>query len=181
MNIMNRIKKKSLIISLFSVFFVMGLSSCSLYTAGGNDSASGKANYVITINEVVRYPRALKEEIRVPTFDGRTIWVKRNPIISSRSIESVRLIESRAREDYFDLVLKLDRHGKLAAMKLVNDKVHSPWAFLIDGMYYRSTSFKLISSKKADELLVEGPFDNTIADLLSKYAKKNYKFYHPEG
>jgi hypothetical protein len=33
--------------------------------------------FVITVNEIIKYPRATKLEREIATFSGRTIWIKK--------------------------------------------------------------------------------------------------------
>ena len=163
----------SLLIATFT------LSSCE----GLKKSSAKKKkipSYIVTLNEIVKYPRAQTMEKRVPTFDGRTIWVKTHPVLSSKSIESVKLVKSTKTPDYYDLSVKLDHHGALVFMKLSNDKAHPPWAFLIDGMYYRSIGFKTPTTENDTQVMIEGPFDSSVAKMIAKYGALNYKYFHAD-
>lgn len=138
-----------------------------------------KPKYVITINELVKYPRAQMVEKEVPTFDGRSIWVNNNHFVSSKSIMSIEPVPSKVNFGYYDLKLKMDRHGALAWMNLSVQFSYKPLALLIDGMYFRSIIIKQATSQEDTEVMLDGPFDKILTDKLVKYAPLNYKFYHP--
>ena len=161
------------------------VASCDTFNMGKKEDKEKeeeftKPKYVITINETVKYPRAQMIEKEVPTFDGRSIWVNMNHFLSSKSITAIEPVPSKASPGYFDLKLKLDRHGSLAWMNLSIQFSYKPLGLLIDGMYLRSFMIKQTTSQDESEVVIEGPFDKILIDKLVKYAPLNYKFYHPE-
>ena len=136
--------------------------------------------WTVSINEIVKYPRALRSEMEVPTFGGRTIWVRKHYDINSKSIISITAVPAKGNPDYFNLKVKLDRHGSLVAMRLSNDATHAPWAFLVDGVYYRSVEFNeppLVEDYS--EIIIKGPFDKSLASFLQRYSGPNYEHFHP--
>ena len=138
--------------------------------------------WTISINEIVKYPRALQGEKEVPTFSGRTIWTRKHYELNSKSIISITMVPSREKSGYFNLNVKLNRHGSLVAMRLSNDATHAPWAFLIDGVYYRSVEFNeppLVEDYS--EILIKGPFDKSLASFLQRYSEPNYVHFHPNN
>ncbi len=138
-----------------------------------------KPKYVITINELVKYPRAQMIEKEVPTCDGRSIWVNMNHFLSSKSIQAIEPVPNKASPGYYDLKLKLDRHGALSWMNLSVQFNYKPLALLIDGMYFRSIVIKQETTQEDTDVILEGPFDKLLTDKLVKFAPLNYKFYHP--
>ncbi len=136
--------------------------------------------WTISINEIVRYPRASSGEKEIPTFSGRTIWVRRHYELNSKSIESIKKIPDSNRPGYYNLQVKLDRHGALVGMKLGSDSTHAPWAFLVDGTYYRSVEFKETPVENDySEIIIKGPFDKSLATFIAEYSQPNYEYFHP--
>jgi len=137
--------------------------------------------WTISINEIVKYPRASRGEKEIPTFSGRTIWVRKHYELNSKSIISITTVPADEKPGYFNLKAKLDRHGSLVAMRLSNDATHAPWAFLVDGVYYRSVEFNeppLVEDYS--EIIIKGPFDKSLASFLQRYSEPNYEHYHPD-
>ena len=54
-----------------------------------------KPQYVLSVHQIVKNPRANMLEKKIPTFSGRTIWVNVNPFIHSRNIKKIELIERK--------------------------------------------------------------------------------------
>ncbi len=167
------------------LIFVLLLSSCETLdlnltkTPEGIDKST-LPKWTISINEIVKYPRATRGEKEISTFSGRTIWIRKHYELNSKSITSITLVPDKERQNYFNLKVKLDRHGSLVAMRLSNDATHAPWAFLVDGVYYRSVEFNeppLIEDYS--EIIIKGPFDKPLASFLQKYSKANYEHFHP--
>jgi hypothetical protein len=161
----------------FSLATVIGLflfTSCELLNNTGK-----VPNWTVSVNAVVKYPRASMGEKEVPSFDGRPIWVRKHYEFSSKSIKNIVSVPLEDKPGYYKLKLDLDKHGSLVAMRLCNDPAHDPWALLINGIYYRNVEFTN-SALNDDYTKIElsGPFDKTVAHFLEGYASKNYEYYH---
>jgi hypothetical protein len=136
--------------------------------------------WTISINEIVKYPRASRGEKEVSTFGGRTLWIRKHYALNSKSIISITTVPAKEKPGYFNLKVKLDRHGSLVAMRLSNDATHAPWAFLVDGVYYRSVEFNEPPLEEDySEIIIKGPFDKSLASFLKRYSKPNYEHFHP--
>ncbi|MBI4832346.1 MAG: hypothetical protein HY801_12515 [Candidatus Lindowbacteria bacterium] len=146
----------------------------------GSEEVFTKPKYVLTINDFVKYPRAQMNEKEVPTSDGRGIWINTNHFISSKSIQSLEPIPSKTSPGYYDLKLKLDRHGALSWMNLSVQSGYKPLALMIDDIYVRSIIIKQATTQEDTEVMIEGPFDKLFSEKLAKFAPLNYKFYHPQ-
>ena len=171
-------------VALFSILTLIILTSCEsldLSKTGSEDEIDELPKWTVSINEIVKYPRALKSEQEVLTFSGRTVWVRKHYEFNSKSIESITTVPSQKKSGYFNLKIKLNRHGSLVAMRLSNDIPHHPWAFLVDGVYYRSVEFNSPPLKEDyAEILIKGPFDKSLSSFLERYSKLNFKHYHPD-
>jgi len=184
---MKKNKILPLVISFFCVMLLV--SSCETIdnlsekikdTLSGYDSKKLPI-WTISINEIVKYPRATAGEKKVPTYSSEKVWVRRHYEFNSKSVEKITPVEIKGKEGYFKLKVKLDRHGSLIGMRLCNDTSHKPWAMLIDGVYYQSVKFAP-ANKDDDysEIIIEGSFDKALAKLLAKYSEPNYKHFHPK-
>jgi len=163
------------IVPLLSLFlFICGCETLD------SDSKSNEPAYVMTINEIVKHPRANQLEREVPTYSGKTIWINTNAFIHSRNVMEIEMIPSAQKKGFYDLQLKLDYHGKLAWMQLSVNYAYGELGFLIDGVYYRSITPDKIASEYEDSVLVRGPFDPVTARSLKANSLKNYKFYNGE-
>ncbi|MFZ2656559.1 MAG: hypothetical protein WAX69_16620 [Victivallales bacterium] len=145
-----------------------------------SDSKSKEPSYVMTINEIVKYPRANSLEKEVPTYSGSTRYINTNPFIHSRNVMEIEMIPSAQKKGFYDLQLKLDYHGKLAWLQLSVNYAYGELGFLIDGVYYRSITPDKIASEYEDSVLLRGPFDPVTAKSLKANSIKNYKFYNGE-
>ena len=171
-----------------SLVLVLFLTSCESFDLAENLNKIGMGKdgelpkWTISINEVVKYPRASSGEKEVPTFGGRTMWVRKHCELSSKSIMSVRAVPDRERPNYYNLRMKLNRHGSLVVMRISNDTSHAPWAFLIDGVYYRSIELNESPLEEDySEVMIKGPFDQSVALFLDKYSRLNYNYLHPDN
>jgi hypothetical protein len=132
---------------------------------------------IITINSIVKYPRAKDLEKEIDTFTGRKVWINTNSFIHSKSIEEVELVPRDKEGHFYDLKLKLSNHGKLIWMQLSTGYSFQKLGFVVDGLFYRS--FKPVPMKKDDDYaLIEGPFDKYTAEEIKKYAKTNYEYFN---
>lgn len=175
---------KNIVMTLFFILTSAILSSCETFEIdkiNNNDEIGELPKWTISINEIVKYPRAMNSEKEVLTFSGRTVWVRKHYELNSKSIESITKIPSKSKPGYYNLKVKLNRHGSMVAMRLSNDIPHQPWAFLVDGVYYRSVEFNSTPFKEDySEILIKGPFDKSLSYFLEKYSKLNYEFFHPD-
>ncbi len=137
--------------------------------------------WTITVNELVKYPRATLGEEEIPTFNGGTVWVRRHYEFNSKSVENIVAVPTDNPAE-FNLQLKLDKHGSLIAMRLCNDKTHPPWGIAIDGTFYKTVSFSKVQTAKTDdysEIIINGPFSKELTDAIVKYSEANYNHFHP--
>jgi len=168
-----------MITTIFSLLAT--ITSCEFIEMSKSENINYQTlpKWTISINEIIKYPRASREEKEVPTFSGRTVWLNKYSEINSKSIISITIVPNKGKFDYCNLKVKLNTHGSTVAMRLCNDITHTPWAFLVDGVYYRSVKFN--EPPLADdysEIIIKGPFDKTLALLLQKYSVPNYKHYN---
>lgn len=170
-------KRKVGFLSVVLVIVTALLSSCNEFES---IAYMGRVpNWTVSINEIVRYPRANPGEKEIPSFDGRPIWVRKNYELFSKTIEDIEPIPIEDNPGYYKLKLTLNEHGSLKAMRLCNDLGHAPWAFLVNGVFYRTITFEnSIIDKDYHQIIINGPFDKIISDHISEYAHKNYVYYN---
>ena len=134
---------------------------------------------VITINSIVKYPRAETLEKEIPTFTGRKVWINTNAFIHSKSIKEIQLVPRDPDGHFYDLKLKLSNHGKLIWMQLSSGFQFQKLGIVIDGLFYRTFTPKPMKEK--DEFaLIEGPFDKYTAEEVKKYAESNFEYFNQE-
>ena len=168
---------KNIKVPFLAVISLLLLTSCELL----DDTSSQVPNWVVSVNEIVKYPRASMGEREVASFDGRPIWVRKNYEFNSKSIKSIETIPIDDKPGYYNLKFNLNKHGSLVAMRLCNDSTHDPWALLVNGVYYRSVEFSDAAlNDDYTQIELKGPFDKTVADFLEKYSTKNYEHYHED-
>lgn len=174
----NRYNLRFFLLSLL----IISLASCNTFKTDKNIDEEELPKWTITINELVKYPRASIGEKEIPTFSGKTIWVRKHYEFNSKSIEEVTAVPTSDPAE-FNLGLKLDKHGSLIAMRLCNEKIHPPWGVSIDGAYYKTITVSKAQDTKVDdysEIIIEGPFTKELTDAIIKYSEPNYKHFHPD-
>jgi len=138
-----------------------------------------KPQRIITINSIVKYPRAKKLEKEITTFSGQKVWVNTNSYLHSKSIEEIELVKKDPEGHFYDLKLKLSKHGKLIWMQISTGFSFQQFGIIIDGLFYRT--FKPLPMGIDDDYaILEGPFDKYTAEQVKKYAKTNYEFFNQE-
>lgn len=166
-------KLKSVFLMGFSLALLL-FSGCEIF------KKASQPCYLISIHDIVQYPRASKIEKEMPQFSGGTIWVNASPRIHSDSILEIETVPNKEHPGYFDLVCKLDYHGRLIWMQISSEIPRKEFVFAIDGVCYRTIiPDKMISEEKSLVTIV-GPFESVIAEALREHAPTNYKFFHPD-
>ncbi|HJO93306.1 MAG TPA: hypothetical protein QF753_07895 [Victivallales bacterium] len=178
-------KQKKLLLLMISFFCViLLLSSCKILDSLSGFDSKELPLWTISVNEIVKYPRATVGEKEVPSYNPKEIekvWIRRHYEFNSRSVEKITPVAIKGKEGYFNLKVKLDRQGTLVGMRLCNDTSHPPWALLVDGVYYQSVTFaKANKSDDYSEIIIKGSFDKKLSELLEKYAEPNYEHFHPK-
>ncbi len=140
-----------------------------------------KPQFIVTLNETVKYPRASKLEKEITTISGEKIWININPYLHSNSIKEIELLPIEGKPDYFDLLLHLDYQGKLIWMALSAQFAHKKMAFVIDGVCYKTIKPERITDGEDKEdvvVKVSGPFEKSIAEELKELSIPNYEYFH---
>lgn len=169
--------------SLCFTILLAAIAICVLVPACETmDKYSYKPEFQLTVNEIVKYPRASKIEREISTISGEKIWINVNPLLHSSAIKKVELSPVDKTETSFDLILTLDNHGKLIWMQLSNQFINGRLAFVIDGVCYKSFTPEMMTMNQDDEPIVriKGPFEKTIADKIVEKSEKNYGYYHKD-
>ena len=136
-----------------------------------------KPKRVITINQIVKYPRAKEIEKEIDTVTGMKIWINTHAFIHSKSIEKIELIPRDEEGKRYDLKLFLSNHGKIVWMQLSASYSYRKLAFVIDNVFYRSFTPYPIEKDK-DYAIIKGPFDKFTAEELKKYSETNFEYFN---
>jgi hypothetical protein len=139
------------------------------------EEISRKPRYVVTINQIVRYPRSKAIEKKIITFSGRSVWININPFLHSRHIQEIKLKPNKRKPEFYDLLLKLDRSGKIMWIALTEECKTNTFGVIVDGVFYRKFEPVKMKTDESDWVIMKGPFDAITAKKIQEYAKKNYK------
>ena len=135
-----------------------------------------KPKYVLTFHQVIKYPRGSLLEKKISTYDGRGLWVNTNYFLSSKNIKAITL-KKRSDSGLYDLVLELDRRGRMQWDLLSLNFRGQKMALLVDGVYYRKIAPRVIRGEGMFVVL-RGPFDTVTATGIQKNSKPNYNHYN---
>lgn len=167
-------KKVVLLSSIVSALFITG---CEILEDSMKEEK--KAKYILSLHEVIKYPRSKDLERKITSFDGKEYWINSNQYFHSRHIEQVKLIPSEKRQGYYDLSLKLDYSGTVKWIQLSMHFQYKKMALLVDGNFYTLYTPDRLTHEDDKWVLLTGPFDPITAKGIQKYARKNYVSFNP--
>jgi len=170
---------------IFLSFTILLMCSCELGPRLGNIvNPPEKASSVISLHKIVKYPRAKILHRTIEGFDGIPISVNVNSFAHSKVIKKIELIERDSKITSYDLKIFFNRAGRLRWMQLSAGFRSEPMAFVIDGVFYRTFLVKpMIGEYDNDEdtcVVIKGPFDETTANELKKWAPINFSFFNDD-
>ena len=179
---------KKMIFSALCTLSALLLPSCDTLKTLENMQSSEFLNpsvfettpdYVLSIHEVVRYPRSEELEQEVTTFDGKRIYINTNSMIHSRNISKIEITLNKKDPQFCDLKLTLDRRGKMLWGNLATMFKGRDVALMVDGILYRV--FKPAQlGEEAEAVIITGPFDRNTALNIAKNSEKNYGIFNPK-
>ncbi len=169
-------------IVLITALVAFALCSCELVEEKETDAEGfvkdDNPHFVMTVNQLVKYPHAENIEREVECFDGNTIWINTNYMLHSKHVEKVEMFPMPGNPKYYSLRLKLNHRGKLLWIQSSIGFKHSKLAFLVDGICYR-----LFTPQEPDEnsdwVIIPGPFHKYLATGIVHYSESNYKLFNP--
>ena len=180
--------KKMIFSALCTLSALLLLPSCDTLKTLENMQSSEFLNpsvfettpdYVLSIHEVVRYPRSEELEQEVTTFDGKRIYINTNSMIHSRNISKIEITLNKKDPQFCDLKLTLDRRGKMLWGNLATMFKGRDVALMVDGILYRV--FKPAQlGEEAEAVIITGPFDRNTALNIAKNSEKNYGIFNPK-
>ncbi len=179
---------KKIFLPVLAACAALLLSSCDTLKTLENMQSSDFLNpnvfettpdYVLSIHQVVRYPRSEELEQPVTTFEGKRIYINVHSLIHSRNIEKIEYMLNKKDPQFCDLKLTLDRRGKMLWGNLATMFKGQEVALLVDGMLYRV--FKPAQlGEEAEAVIITGPFDRNTALNIAKNSEKNYGIFNPK-
>jgi len=140
-----------------------------------------KPESVISINKIVKYPKAKMLEKKIKTFSGQEIYVNMNSMLFASEIKDIELLPRDPDGRYYDLKLMLGRKGRLCWLQISAGFAHDKLAFLVDGMCYRTFTPRRMEGGYEDEnayVIIDGPFDRGIAEAIAAHAEDNYYYFN---
>ncbi len=169
------LKKIILLSSIVSVLFISG---CEILEDSANEAQ--KPKYILSLHEIIQYPRSKDLEQKIVAFDGTEYWINTNQFFHSRHIQEVKLVPSKTRKDYYDLLLKIDYSGIVKWIQFSMHFRHKQLALLVDGQFYSLYTPDQLADEDDKWVLLTGPFDKITAGGIQKYAHKNYIKFNPK-
>ena len=137
--------------------------------------------FVLTLNQIVQYPRGSDLENTVTNFAGEKLVVNTNQFFSSAYIRDVRLLPIEDKPGFYDLSLQLSQKGILAWYQLCIDFRSEPMAILIDQVYFGKFTPATIIDEKTEWVTLTGPFNEPTALGIQQFARKNYRHFSPSA
>ncbi|MBP5182519.1 MAG: hypothetical protein J6331_05770 [Lentisphaeria bacterium] len=139
--------------------------------------ASAGAKFVLSVHEIVKYPRGGELEQEVDSYFGKSVVVNRSYYLHSKDIADIEVVKRLDNGDFYDLKLTLSPRGvKMWSAFAVLTRVDGKdLALLIDGIYYRPFKPSILLDAESNVVTVEGPFDPATASGLMKNAKRNFR------
>ena len=169
------------IISLFSVVItVIFFAGCEVVEDALNiNLIDDKPHYNISLHSIIKYPRGNAIEQEIETFKGEKVVINSNSFLDSSKIFDAELVPLQDNPGYYDILLKLNDTGIKQWFQLVLDYRDEPVAIIIDGAYFGR--FRPDGGHTEDDqwVTLKGPFNEIIARGIVKYARHNYRHYHP--
>ncbi|MDR0932103.1 MAG: hypothetical protein LBM70_03675 [Victivallales bacterium] len=150
-------------------------------TNSEKDAVDDQKKYVISLNAIVKYPRATPNERDIPTPDGGTVWVNTNQLFGSRNIKSAKIVARPGQPDRYDLQLKVDRFGRLQWQLLSGNHSDEPIALIVDGVYFGSFHPDAPENDTTYWVTMRIGIDAVTARGIARNARKNYKSMNPNA
>jgi len=167
-----KILKFFLLIVSLTMFFV----ACELMKPQPD-----KPDYLISINEIIKYPRASQLEKEIPTIAGTTKWISTSPYLFSNCIKKVEILPNEKDKNFCDLKLELNSRGKLLWNQLSADIIYKEMAFVVNDVLYRKLTSDMIErDKDKDEVIIlKLKLDPVTAKSIAEFSETNYLYYNP--
>ncbi|HPN84313.1 MAG TPA: hypothetical protein PK821_03155 [Victivallales bacterium] len=156
-------------------FFV--LASCEIL-----EQEQWKPDYLVSVNEIIKYPRASQVEKEIPTVAGTTKWISTSPYLFSNSIEKIETIPNSTDKNFFDLKMKLSYRGKLMWNQLCADISFKEMAFIVNDVLFRKLTPDMVRNEegKDDIIIFALKLDPVTAKAIADASEKNFKYFNPE-
>lgn len=159
---------------------ILFLSGCAAIEDALNiNLIDDKPRYQISIHNIIRYPRGNEIEEEVATFKGEKVVINTNSFIDSSKILDAEMIPLEDKPGYYDISLKLNGTGIKQWFQLVLDYHDAPSAIIIDGAYFGRFRPDGGHTEDTQWVTLKGPFNEVIARGIVKYARRNYRHFHP--
>ena len=144
-----------------------------------DESESPQKKYEIALHAIVKYPRATPNEQDIPTLDGKTIWINKNQLFSSKNIKRVKAVPRPGNPDLYDLEIKVDRFGRLQWQLLSGNRAGEPVALIVDGVYFVSFYPEQPENDSTYWVSLRVGLDPVTARGIARNARENYKILNP--
>ena len=165
-----------------ALMFIVGAFFCgcaAIEDALNINLIDDNPRYQISLHSIITYPRGNEIEEELDNFKGEKIVVNANSFLDSSKIFDAELIPLEDNPGYYDIHLKLNDTGVKQWFQLVLDYRDYPVAIVIDGAYFGRFRPDGGHTEDTQWVTLKGPFNELIARGIVKYARRNYRHYHP--
>jgi hypothetical protein len=169
-----KLKLSLVLIGLIAVF----IAGCEL-----TEPKPEKPDYLVSINEIIKYPRASQIEKEIPTITGTTKWISTAPYLFSNAIEKIEAIPNESDKNFFDLKMKLNYRGKLMWTQLFAEMLYKDMGFIINDILYRRLTQNTVVQEvgKDDVVILKLKLDSITANAIANASEKNYRYFNPDA
>lgn len=162
---------------IFAAALIVALTSCEIA-----QPKPDKPDYLVSISEIIKYPRASQIEKEIPTVAGTTKWISSSPYLFSNTIQKIEMLPNDSDKNFFDLKLKLNYRGKLLWNQLGADILYKEMAFIVNDVLYRKLTVDMIAKdkEKDDTMVLKLKLDPVTAKAIADFSESNYKYFNPD-
>lgn len=131
----------------------------------------------VSIHTILTHSVNKEKELVIQDFySDHDIIVEAVPWLTSAEIRDIQPVERPiSMREIYDLKLELTDKGRKQWEAIVkNDNPEVGYAFLVDGIFYTSFHPRRFYNAAGREIVVDGPFDKVVAELLYRQSPLNY-------
>lgn len=169
-----RLKFSSLLLVCAGLLVFNGCQSVPFMNKDSSDEDD--AGGVVSLHEII--PEDVpsgKLGLRLASSDGeRVLHVNKIPVLASVFFPKVEFQPGSA-EDTKVMIVELDRRGQMRWMQMSAELAGRYVAVLVDGRYQFMWRVPSPGKTQRQILRIHGPWDDEVAERISKRAAKNYR------
>ncbi len=166
------------------LLLLSGICGCETFKMAETEDdsfAPYEPRYVLSVHDVVKYPRGLNNlERKARSFDGTELYYNANQLLSSENIEEVKVVPVPNKPERCRILMKLNRRGRLNWQMAYQRAKTQRMVILLDGELLGDFQPVTAMNPEQEWFELTYEFDSVVADGIAKYAPQNYEYYHPD-